>query len=351
MKKKILYALAALLLLSIIACVAILATVNSFLDTPPSSEADAQKIVIEIAPGSSLTKVAKQLFDANIITNENYFKLYVRYEEKGANLQAGSLEFSTAWTPSKVLHQLMFGKSIAKPFEIPEGLAWWKVAQKLDKAGYVKFEDFDAIIHDRAFLDAHHIPFDSAEGFIYPETYNLVKPYTLDRKSAEAIIAKFIDEFWEETLPLWKQIDEKSPYPSKENLSHYLILASIVDKETGISDEKARVAGVYTNRLQTNMRLQADPTVIYGLGESFKMPLYTKHLRDSSNPYNTYTKAGLPPGPISSPTFSDIEAAINPEKHQYFFFVAKGTGGTHYFSTTYKEHQANVAKYRKTLGR
>lgn len=322
--------------------------VDLFLKTTPTSIEEAQEVIIEIEPGMGLSKVSDLLQEENIITDSFAFKILARYKEVDKNIQAGRFAFSTAWTPEEVLDHLISGKTIYYRLTIREGLPWWEVAKLLESEGYTTYEDFKNIIHQPDFLLHWGIPFENAEGFLYPDTYFLPKPKELDEAAAKSIASRLIDTFWQKTEDTWKTLDPTSRRPSKENLIKYTVLASIIEKETGVSHERARVAGVYTNRLKKKMKLQADPTVAYGEGENFKPPLLYRHLDNTKNPYNTYQIAGLPPGPICSPSLASLQAALNPEEHNFLYFVAKGSDGSHYFAKTLREHNNNVKLYRKT---
>ncbi|MDE7372331.1 MAG: endolytic transglycosylase MltG, partial [Desulfovibrio sp.] len=168
------------------------------------------------------------------------------------------------------------------------------------------------------------------------------------RAQARAVAGRMIDNFWRKAAPLWpggagrEGVAARPPAPE---LRKWVTLASIVEKETGIPEERARVAGVYENRLGRGMLLQADPTVIYGLGPSFDGNLRRSQLDDAANAYNTYQRAGLPPGPIASFGTAALNAAIRPEQHGYLYFVAKTDGGEHQFSATLQEHNRAVREY------
>ncbi len=351
MKKFILYTL----LIAWIGSVAVAAYVyfeaRAFLRTAPASAELAESKIIEIKPGSNLRQVANQLEKEGIITDASSFMWLARYLEVDKNLQAGRFEFSTAWIPQLVVDELVTGKPVHVKLTIREGLPWWEVAQLLEQEGFVKYDDFKEVIHDKNFLAHWGIPFENAEGFLYPDTYFLPKPNKLDKAAASAIAGRLIDTFWNKTNAFWNKVEPNKKRPSKATLTKYLPLASIVEKETGSPNERARVAGVYTNRIRLNMLLQADPTVIYGLGETFKLPILRSQLDDKNNPYNTYANPGLPPGPICSPSLASIEAAFAPEKHDFLYFVASKDGGKHNFAKTLQEHNANVQIYRKSQGR
>lgn len=351
MKKFILYTLLFLWLGSVAFAGYVYMEARAFLRSTPVSAELAENKIIEIKPGSNLTQVARQLENEGIITDAYAFTWLARYLEVDKNLQAGRFEFNTAWVPQLVVDELVSGKPVHVKLTIREGLPWWEVAELLEQEGFVKYEDFKEIIHDPKFLAHWGIPFENAEGFLYPDTYFLPKPNNLDKAAASAIAGRLVDTFWNKTLAFWKEIEPNRAKPSKEILKKYLALASIVEKETGSPSERARVAGVYTNRLRLNMLLQADPTVIYGLGETFELPILRSQLNDKKNPYNTYANTGLPPGPICSPSLASIKAAFAPEKHDFLYFVASKDGGAHNFAKTLQEHNANVQIYRKSQGR
>ena len=315
----------------------------NFLYTPADKNAEA--FPVEIIQGSSLVSISNNLQEQGLITNSYKFQIYAHIMQKAERLQAGTFLLSPAWSPQKILDELLSGNVILHKVIIREGLPWWTVAELLEREGFCTAKDFKDVIHDKKFLEENNIPFDSAEGFLYPDTYLLCKPKKMDQKNAVTVASRLVDTFWEKTQPLWT--DGKIPAP--EDLEEIIIMASIIERETRTEPERPKVAGVYYNRLKINMILQADPTIIYGLGKNFKGPLLRSHLQDSTNIYNTYKYAGLPPGPICSPSLSAIEAALNPEEHGYYYFVAQGIGAGHVFSTNLKDHNKAVSEYRKNL--
>lgn len=316
-----------------------------FLNTAP--EDPGRVIAFEINPGDSFDKIANRLNNAGVISSVNKFKLYARIKGHASNIQAGVFEVSTGWTPPEVLHQLVYGKPTLERLTIREGLPWWEVAKIVEKQGFARAEDFKEIIHDPEFLQEMGIPFNSAEGFLYPDTYFLRKPpKEITKDDARKLAARMINTFWQKSAKVWGPTR-----PSDEELRGLVILASMVEKETGVADERARVAGVFTNRLRINMPMQCDPTIIYGLGENFNGNLRDPDMKDASNPYNTYKHPGLPPGPICSPGHASLEAAFNPEQHGYRYFVATGKDGRHYFNKEYDDHKRDIAKYHQELRR
>lgn len=308
---------------------------HHFLTVPP--ETPGTSLEFRVKKGQLLSTIARNLQTQHIITDSRRFQRLAVRKGKGSAVRAGRFLLNTGWTPEKVLDVLTTTPGILKRVSIREGLPWWQVARKISHADMGSVEDFEKVAHDTALLRKYGIKADSAEGYLFPETYLLSPPNT---GRAQYMVETMLRQFfinaakaWPDGLPEWKELHET------------VILASLVEKETGAASERARIAGVFANRLRKRMLLQTDPSIIYGLGPSFDGNLRRKHLKDASNPYNTYTKAGLPPGPICSPGLDAILATLHPEEHDYIFFVAKGDG-THQFSRTLKEHNAAVVKYQ-----
>ena len=316
--------------------------VQDFLKASP--ETPGQSIVVDIEPGMTLAQVADKLKKENIVTDSRKFQLLARWEKKGRSLQAGQFLLNTGWTPEKVLDMLASGHSLLYRLTLREGLPWWQVAEQLEKQGFCKAVDFTSVIHDPKFLQHWGIPFSSAEGFLYPETYLIPKPRELNAEAARSVANRLVGMFWQQVDRLWPE-----GRPSSTELKRLVTLASIVEKETSVPEERARVAGVYSNRLRIGMLLQADPTVIYGMGRTFSGRLLFRHLEDDKNPYNTYRRPGLPPGPICSFGAAALEAAKNPEDHKFLYFVATGRNGGHTFSKSLKEHNRAVQEYRAAM--
>ena len=353
------------------AMVIVLKEAYTFLQTPPEKE--GRDLYFDVGQGKSLTKVASQLEEKGLITNARYFVLLARFRAVENKLQAGRFLLHTAWNPEKVLETLVHGKPVLYRITLPEGLTMWQTAALLAENGFVNEAAFLEILRDPAFLRHFAIPFATAEGFLMPDTYLLkreeqfiqeeaakreeerkkngesgegekkVQENNVSKIHARKVASRLVDAFWRKADSVW----EGKKRPSSADLRRYVILASIVEKETNLSEERRRVAGVYQNRLDRNMLLQADPTVIYGLGPAFKGRLLFRHLDDQKNPYNTYKKAGLPPGPICSFGISALKAALSPEKHSFLYFVARANGAGHTFSKSLEEHNRAVQEYRR----
>lgn len=338
-----------------------------FLEVPPATV--GEKKYFDVKPGATLAQISEELQRQGLVTDARKFMWLARYKNMAKKAQAGRFALNTGWKPEEILAALVNGKPVMERITIPEGLTWWQTGRLLEKEGFARFDDFKDIITDPAFLRHYGIPFASAEGFLMPDTYLLKKPDSPmpsgnpppgapeDEKirdewkaSARSVAGRLVDNFWRKTSPLWPASIRDSGeirYPPTNDLQKWVTLASIVEKETAFDQERGAVAGVYANRINKNMLLQADPTVIYGLGSNFKGPLLRRHLEDDANAYNTYRKAGLPPGPICSFGIAAIKAAINPQKHDFLYFVAKTDGGEHSFSKTLSEHNKAVDDYRR----
>ncbi len=313
--------------------------VHEFLYTPPTNQ--GSEVLFDVQPGASFRNVAQELESKGLITDARKFTFLAMYKQWDNKLQAGRFALNSAWIPEDILEQLVKGRPVLSRITIREGLTWWETGYLLEKAGFLHFNDFRDVITNADFLRHYGIPFKTAEGFLMPDTYLLEKVDEPNAATARAIAGRLIDTFWQKMKAHWPN----GTKPQEEELQRLVILASIVEKETGIPTERARVAGVYSNRLRIKMLLQADPTTIYGLGPAFNGNLRRSHLKDAQNLYNTYQRPGLPPGPICSPGVAAIRAAITPEKHNFLYFVAITDGGEHAFSRTLAEHNRAVRRY------
>ncbi|MDD3313556.1 endolytic transglycosylase MltG [Pseudodesulfovibrio sp.] len=308
---------------------------RQFLATPP--ETPGRELVFRVEPGQIFTTIARNLKQAGLITDSRRFLHLARTEGKASSVRAGEFLLNTGWTPGRVLRELTTSAGIMKKVSVREGLTWWQTADKIAESGLGTREGFAAAVADPALLARHGIEAKDAEGYLFPETYLLTPPHgDQSRYMAEAMI----HEFFKNARKVWPG----GPPPFAE-MHRTVILASLVEKETGDPAERGRIAGVFANRLKKGMLIQADPTIIYGLGPDFDGNIRKSDLRDGDNPYNTYMHQGLPPGPICSPGLESLLAAAHPEAHNYLYFVAKGDG-THHFSATLKEHNDAVVRYQ-----
>lgn len=331
---------------------------RDFLDTPAGKP--GEQVIFDVNPGAHLNRIADDLEKRGLITSARNFVLLARWKKLENRLQAGRFALEGGAKPEAVLEALVNGRPVLQRVTVPEGLTWWQTGRLLESEGLVRFEDFREAIGDPEFLRHYGIPFATAEGFLMPDTYLLKPPdpaaeaaggeaaAVAAKAQARAVAGRMIDNFWRKAAPLWPEGGGRegvAARPPAPELKKWVTLASIVEKETGIPEERARVAGVYENRLGRGMLLQADPTVIYGLGPSFDGNLRRSQLDDAANAYNTYQRPGLPPGPIASFGTAALAAAIRPERHGYLYFVAKTDGGAHQFSATLQEHNRAVREY------
>jgi UPF0755 protein len=295
--------------------------------------------------GSSPTTIASILKENDIIKNEKVFYYYVRY--KGASgFQAGEYQLSKDMELKDIMEKLKDGKvNVAtERFTIAEGLSVEQIATHLESKGLANKDKFLKLINEGDFSDIAimaEIPEVEErkyrlEGLLFPETYEIFKGAT-----EEEIIRMMLKQFEKEVNPEWKE------HQKKTGLTFYeiVILASIIEREAVVKEERKTIAGVFYNRIEEGWLLQSCATVQFVLGKQRDRLLFEDLEVDS--PYNTYVNPGLPPSPIASPGRHSLEASFTPESHDYFFFVTKKDGtGSHHFAKTFKEHQNNNAKSR-----
>ncbi len=288
-----------------------------------------------IAPGSNLKQVSKQLSNAGVLVHDWSFVLLSRYMGNESEIKAGDYTLTEKISQVALLKYLIEGDVKQNEIKFLEGWSFSQVRELLNT--------HPAIKNDTASLSEHEIlqligaTETAAEGLFFPDTYYFIR----DSSDLEILqrayhtMQNHLQSAWstrQESLPL------KTPYEA-------LILASIVEKETGLESDRAEIAGVFINRLRIGMRLQTDPTVIYGMGDKFDGNLRKKDLQ-TDQAYNTYTRAGLPPTPIAMPGLSSIQAALNPAETKAIYFVAKGNGESQ-FSTNLTDHNRAVNKYQR----
>jgi len=307
-----------------------------YLHAPLHSPGEA--VIVHIRPGQSFAQIVAELHEQHIISHPEAFIWLAKLTGKTTSIKAGEFRIDTGWSRWTLLRHLHDGQVVLHKLNIPEGLTWWETAKRVKRSGLATSSGFARQVRNATLLERFDVPAPSAEGFLFPETYHLPKTGS-DR--ARAIVEVMLEEFWDQTdSHLWPK-----ERPEAKRLLRLVTLASLVEKETAVPQERAKIAGVYRNRLERGMRLQCDPTVIYGLGPEFDGNLTKQDLKDRSNEYNTYAHPGLPPGPICSPGLASLKAALHPEDHDYYYFVAKGDG-SHKFSKTLREHNRAVRKYQ-----
>ncbi|OPX25953.1 MAG: hypothetical protein B1H06_06695 [Candidatus Cloacimonas sp. 4484_143] len=289
---------------------------------------DIKETIISIEQGETAKTIASRLYNKNLIRSKEAFYLYIRATGSQGQLSFGKYLLKGSINMVDVISLIKSGKVFLRRVTIPEGLTAWKTCRLLARKDFGEYDKFLSLCKDSTFAKKNtgfNIP--NLEGFLYPETYHFP-----DDASEEFIISHIVKEFFNQTADL--------NFVPNEKLDFYetIILASIVEREAKINDEKPTIASVYVNRLKYNYKLQADPTIAYFLelqGKTRKK-IYYKDLKIKS-PYNTYLNYGLPPTPICSPSVSSIAAVLNPAETDYFFFFANGTG-RHEFTKTYKQH-------------
>lgn len=328
--------LVTILLLAFV-CTGLFAYYQSYVNSagPIGLSADDASVVVTIPKRSSVKTIARILGEHNIIRNDVRFLILAKLSGYSTRLQAGEFLLPKAKKPQEILELLTYAKPFSYVITIPEGFNASQIAALFAKDGWCDEKTFLQLVQSperiKTFgLTSGH----SLEGFLFPDTYLLTK----DISGANAVITILLHRFkkvWgEETAGI-------SPPPDVDKT---IILASIVEKETATASERPLIAGVFQNRLKHGMRLQSDPTVVYGVAD-YNGVITRKHLR-TPTPYNTYTLPGLPVGPIANPGREAIFAVLHPQKSSKLYFVSKNDG-THQFSANLTDHNRAVRKYQR----
>ncbi|MBO9353694.1 endolytic transglycosylase MltG [Bordetella petrii] len=334
MKKLCLYFLLACLSAALLAAAAAGGAwfwVNRALDLP------AEKVEFIVAPGSTPRAVARAMKEAGIPIWEDGFAWLARLSERDKLIKAGGYEARAGDSPWRLLDRLARGDMVQRQITFLEGWTYAQFRQALRANPDIKQTLGD--IGDAALMARLDSPIKEPEGLFFPDTY-VFTPGTSDfdlLRRAYQQQQQVLAEIWAERQP---DLPLDTPYEA-------LILASIIEKETGHGPERTRVAGVFVNRLRLGMMLQTDPSVIYGMGERYQGRIRRADLQ-ADTPWNTYTRAGLPPTPIAAAGRASLLAAVQPERHKYLYFVSRGNG-TSEFSANLSEHNRNVTRY--ILGR
>lgn len=301
--------------------------------SPFRGETPAQ---IYIPPQTTFSGIQKILVEHDIIRKDRRFYQLAKYYKLTEKLKAGEYLFSSGVTHYQVLRGLADGSTVHWPVTVPEGSNIYQVADILNAGGWVERELFLQKVRGKEVLAGFKVKAESLEGYLFPDTYNLMRGQT-----AMEIITMMV----ERGQQVRKQLGDLTANELKLSPHGVITLASIVEKETGVGEERPLIARVFLNRLKRKMRLQADPTVIYGLTD-FDGNLTRRDLKKVT-PYNTYQIKGLPVGPIANPGRQAIAAVLHPAKESYLYFVSKNDG-SHYFSKTLAEHNRAVRKYQKS---
>ena len=294
-------------------------------------------LLFTVKPGEGFSSINYRLAKLKIIPSARVFHRFTQYKDSMNKFKAGTYEIKNGQHMGEVLETLINGVPLLSKVTFPEGKNMFEMGKILESKGITSYTDFVKECRDPKNIALLGVDAPSVEGYLFPDTYKFA-PKTPAKEIVRAMIRVFKKKI--------SQLDFEKTYLNKHEA---IILASIVEKETGAKWERPTIAGVYLNRLKKRMRLQADPTTIYGIWENFDGNLRKKHLLQKTE-YNTYKMSGLPLGPIANPSLAAIKAVLEPEKHNYIYFVSKNDG-THVFTPTYKEHLKAVDYWQRNYSR
>ena len=303
--------------------------------TRPAGDPSSPPVLIEVGHGQAFSVLVGRLAEEGLISSPWAVKLFASMRGYDRRVQTGTYQFNAGEQPVEILARLMAGDVLTTDVTVPEGYNMWEIAAAFESAN-IDSVDMVTAIMDEAVLSERRIAAPTLEGYLFPDTYRLRWGATA-QDAREMMLARLDEVFGVE---LFQRAVEMDMTPHE-----VLTLASIIEAESRVPEERARISSVYHNRLRRRMRLEADPTVAYAMGGYKGRLLYADLEIDS--PYNTYRRRGLPPGPICSPGEASIRAALYPDSTaDDLYFVARGDG-SHIFSTTLKEHNAAVQKVRR----
>jgi len=304
----------------------------------PGPFLDKDSAIVQIPKGATVQQIGELLAGAGLIHRDFRFVLVTKAMGVGSRLPAGEFELASGKSPVELLGQLTRARPLQHIVTIPEGLRAVEIAETFAKDGWCDQQRFLALVGNPSFIQSLRITgVESLEGYLYPDTYYLVKGNYTEEKLIRMMVSRF--------HAVYGKLSAR--YTGPLNRHEIITLASIVEKETGNPRERATIAAVFLNRLQRGMRLQSDPTVIYGL-DNFSGNLTRDDLKTPS-PYNTYVIPALPPGPICNPGGEAIRAVLYPAEEKYLYFVSQNNG-SHHFSKSLQEHNRAVHKYQKKRG-
>jgi UPF0755 protein len=336
MKRWQIAAFASLLAVAIVTLTVVMFAVRS-LNQPANIPSEG--LAWQIENGQSFTQVSRELAQAGVINHPDWYRWYARYTGEATAIRAGEYRLLPGETPIDILHKLVAGQVELYSFTIVPGWTYRELLSAMAVSEIVQssieFEDWPAMLESFGAEQTH------PEGLFLPETYRI------PRNILDVDVLRQAYNLMQATLSAeWESRDENLPLATPYEA---LILASIIEKETAREDERPLIAGVFVRRLRNKMRLQTDPTVIYGIGADYDGNITRAHLR-TDTPYNTYTRLDLPPTPIAMPGREAIRAALHPAPGKELYFVATGLGdGSHKFSETKDEHDAAVREYLARL--
>ena len=307
-----------------------------FLVSPVEKEGKEQVFVVK--ERSSLKEVAEDLDKRGLITSKTLFVLWTRIKGYGKDIRAGEYSLSPTMPPVQLLEILRKGLVILHPVTIPEGFSRDQIADALEAKGLAEKKRFLELTEDKTLLRQYGVSGPSLEGYLFPDTYHFSRG-----TPTLAVLDTMVKRFKQVVAPLMEKTQGTGM-----KFEEVVTLASIVEKETGRPEERPLIASVFLNRLRLGMRLESDPTVIYGI-ENFDGDLKKKDLAQKT-PYNTYVIYGLTPGPIANPGLESIKAVVDPARTDYLYFVSRNDG-SHQFSKTLAEHNRAVEIYQKRKGK
>lgn len=291
---------------------------------------------VVVPEGANFGQVADSLAERGLISSPLLFRVLARVRGDDRAVRAGTYRFSPDVGQREILDDLRSGRIVYVSMTVPEGFTLPRIAGRLSDVVGVETDSVRAFLEDPSRVEELGVPGPTLEGYLFPETYLFAPGVSLER-AVEAMVRKYRG-VWEERAERAEAMDMSE--------REVMTLASIVEAEARKAEEKPRIAGVFLNRLDIGYPLQADPTVLYALGEHRDRLLYAAIDSVAGNPYNTYTEPGLPPGPIGAPGAAAIDAVLEPEEHDYLYFVAR-PDGTHEFNRTLEEHNRSRARLRQ----
>ena len=305
---------------------------HSWLNAPVRA---AAPVVVVVPSGSSFRQVAERLRWAGVVDHPGLLRAWARLSGADRGVRSGEFLFDRPLTPLEVLDKLHGTESFARRVTIPEGLTARQVRETLERAGLGGSDVYECVMGSPRLLAEFGLPAAGIEGYLFPDTYEFEIGV-----SPETVVRRMLARFREVSAELGERRQRAGM--SEEEM---VILASVIEKETGAAGERARVAGVFHNRMRLGMKLQSDPTIVYGRDGDWSRPI-TKSDLAAPHAYNTYAHAGLPPGPIANPGRAALAAALDPEPTDALYFVSRNDG-THVFSRTLRDHNEAVRKFQR----
>jgi UPF0755 protein len=294
---------------------------------------DGPDATFVVKNGDTFGRINQRLYEQKVINNTRIFHYYAKYKDVMTKFRAGSYTIVRGSSMPMVLDTLVYGQPNLTSITIPEGKNMYEIARLFAQAGITTETEFLEAVQNPDIISQLKIQATNLEGYLYPETYRFA-PNT----DAKTIVRTMIDLFNKKT----EDLNFEHPFLNKHQV---IVLASMVEKETGAKVERPAIAGVFTNRLKKRMRLESDPTTIYGIWSRYKGNIRKSDLLEVT-PYNTYKIPALPQGPIANPSLEAIKAVLNPEAHEFLFFVSKNDG-THAFTKSYKDHTQAVDDFQR----